>query len=161
MKAEQHVGEVVARLAVEPPHDAEIDRADVAGAVHEHVAGMLIGMEVAVAEHLIEEDGGRLGENGVDVVAGGHDQGLPIVHGNAGDALLRHHPPGRAAPVDGGHAIGGVVGEILGQLRRRGGLEPQIHLDPHGRGEGLDHVDRLQAPQLGLGALDQLAPASA
>ena len=55
-----------------------------------------------------------------------------------------------------GDAVGGIAGEILGQFRRRGGLEPQIHLHPHGRGERLDHVDRLQAPQLGLGALDQL-----
>ncbi len=87
-------------------------------------------------------------------MAGG-DQGLPIVHRDPREPLLRHDPTGGAAPVDRRYAVGGVSGEVLGQLRRRRGLEPQVHFYPHGRGESFDHFDGLQAPQLGLGTLDQ------
>ena len=55
-EAQQHVGEVVARLAVEPAHDAEIDGADIALEIDEHVPGMLVAVEEAVAEGLLEED---------------------------------------------------------------------------------------------------------
>ena len=82
------------------------------------------------------------------IVAGG-DRGLAVVDRDAVDPLLRHHAPGGAAPVDGRHAVGRVAGEILGQLRRCGGLDAQIHLDAHDVGEGLDDFDRLQAPQRG------------
>src|SRR3546814_2858253 len=65
-KAQQHVGEEVARRLVEPPHDAEIDRhqgaVPRAAARDEHVAGMQVGMEEAVAEGLVEERPGARSE---------------------------------------------------------------------------------------------------
>src|SRR3546814_8502876 len=43
---------------------------------------------------------------------------------------------------------------VLRQLGGGGGFEPQIHLGPDRRGEGGDHLHRLQPPQPRLGGLD-------
>ena len=58
-KPDQHVREVIAGGAVEPPHDAEIDDRERALGIDEHVSGMQIGMEETVPEDLVEE--GRRG----------------------------------------------------------------------------------------------------
>ena len=124
-------------------------------AIDEGVAAMHVGMEEAVAEHLIEEGLGALLHDGVGIVAGG-DDGVAVADRNAVDALQRHHALGGAVPVDGRRAIARIVGEILAQLLGRGGLHAQIHLDPHDVGEGAHRIDRLQAAEARLGALDQL-----
>ncbi len=54
-EADQHVREIVAGSAVEPAHDAEIDDGERTRRVDKHVPGMQVGMEEAVAEHLVEE----------------------------------------------------------------------------------------------------------
>ena len=111
-------------------------------------------MEEAVAEHLVEEGGGGLGEDGADIVAGGDERGA-VVDADADDALQRQHALAGAPPVDARHAEIGIAGEILGELGGGGGFEPQIHLDAHRLGEGAHDLDRLQAAQARLGALDE------
>src|SRR5262249_27253352 len=150
-ESQQHVREVVAGLAVEPPHDAEIDGADIAVGIDEHVAGMLVGMEIAVAEHLVEEDRGGLGKHARNVMAGG-EESVAVPQGDAGEAVWRHPPAGRAPPVDGRYAVTWVAGEVGGEFRGGGGLEPQIHLHANRLGKGLDDGNGLQAPQLRLRA---------
>ena len=59
-KADQHVGEIIAGVAVEPPHDPEIDDDDRPRGIDEHVARMHVGVKKAVAEHLVEKGAGRL-----------------------------------------------------------------------------------------------------
>ncbi len=59
-------------------------------------------------------------------------------------------------PVDRWHAIGGVVAEVLGQLRRRCGLHAQVHLQAHLPLEEADHLIGLEAAQLRLAPLDQV-----
>ena len=150
-EAQQHVGEVIAGLAVEPAHDAEIDGADIALGIDEHVAGMLVAVEKAVAEGLLEEDRRGAGQHQIDVEAGGQHRHA-IVHADAGQALQGQHTAGRAPPIDLRHAIGGIPGKVLRQLGGGGRLEPQIDLDPHHGAEGLDHRQRLEAAQPGLAA---------
>ncbi len=98
-KADQHVGEVEAGLAVEPAHDAEIDHGDCAVGIDEHVAGVEIGMEKAVAEYLVEERVGRLAQDILDPVPGGEERGA-VVDADAGDPLDRQHGAARAQPID-------------------------------------------------------------
>ena len=111
-------------------------------------------MEVAVAKDLLEEDRGRLVEHGSDIMAG-VDQGIPVIHRNSRQALLRHDTAGRAPPIDRRHAIGRIAGEIAPQLRGRCRLEPQIHLHSHHFGECFDDFAELEPAQPGLRALDQ------
>jgi hypothetical protein len=68
---EQHVGQITAGAVVEPAHDAEVHGDDVARFVDGHVARVLVAVEEAVAEHLLEKDAGGLGQHLGGVVAGG------------------------------------------------------------------------------------------
>ena len=54
--------------------------------VDQHVAGVHVGVEEAVAEHLVEEHHGRLRQDRVGVVAV-RDQRLALVGGQARDPL--------------------------------------------------------------------------
>ena len=123
--------------------------------IDEGVAAMHVGMEEAVAEHLVEERLGAFAHDGVGIVAG-RDDGVAVADRRADHALERQHAPRRAVPVDGGRAIVGIVGEVLVQLLGRRRLHAQIHLDPHHLGEGVDQLDGLQPAKARLGALDQL-----
>ena len=96
---------------------------------------MHVGVEEAVAEHLVEERLGALLHDGVGIVAGG-DDGVAVADRDAVDPLERQHALGGAVPVDGGRAVAGIVGEVLAQLLGGGRLHAQIHLDPHDVGEG-------------------------
>ena len=107
-KAEQHVREVEAGLAVEPAHDAEIDDGDRAVGVDEHVAGMQIGMEKAVAEHLVEEGSAALRNRSSMRVPGG-DQRRAVVDADARDPLERQHGAAGAPPIDPRHAEVGIA----------------------------------------------------
>ena len=154
-EGDQQLGEIAARVGIDPAHDAEIDRHDAALAVDEGVAAMHVGMEEAVAEHLVEEGLGGLAHDDVGIVAGG-DDGVAVADRDAVDPLLGHHPLRGAVPVDRRRAIVGIVAEVLAQLLRGGGFHAQVHLDPHHVGEGLDRFDRPQPAEARLGALDQL-----
>ena len=57
-KTDQHVREVEAGVAIEPPHDAEIDDGDRAIGIDEHVSGVEIGVEKTIAEDLVEKGSG-------------------------------------------------------------------------------------------------------
>ena len=54
-KAHQDLGQMAPRRQVEPTHDAEIERDDGAVGADQHVAGVHVGVEEAVAKHLVEE----------------------------------------------------------------------------------------------------------
>ena len=114
-EAQQHVGEVVARLAVEAAHDAEIDGPDIALEIDEHVPGMLVAVEEAVAEGLLEEDRRGAGQHQIDVDARGQHP-RAVVHADPGQPLQGQRAPRRPPPIHLRHAIGGIPGEVLRQL---------------------------------------------
>ena len=64
-------------------------------------------------------------------------------------------PAAGAPPVDFGHMIPGVAGEILGQLRGRRRLEAQIHFELDRLLERAHDLDRLQPAQCGSRPLDE------
>src|SRR3546814_18950311 len=68
---DQHVGEIAAGLPVEAAHDADIDRDDSAVGPPPHVAPVLNAVAQAVAEHLVDEDVGCLGETSRSIGGGG------------------------------------------------------------------------------------------
>jgi hypothetical protein len=75
-EAQQQLGQLAAALQAQPAHDAEVERHDGAvGRVDQHVAGVHVGVEEAVAEDLVEEDGGGALEDPVGLQAGG---GQPV-----------------------------------------------------------------------------------
>ncbi len=123
-----------ARGEVDPPHDAEVEGDDPALRVDQHVAGMHVGMEEAVAEHLIEEDHRRLGQDRVGIEAV-PDQLGALVGRQARDPLEGHHPAARAAPVHLRHLEALVLEAVLAELGRGRGLQAQVHLVPGGGGQ--------------------------
>ena len=84
---------------VDAAHDAEVEGHDPALRVDQHVAGVHVGVEEAVAEHLVEEDHRGLRQDGVGVVAV-RDQPLPLVRRQSGHPLEGDHALSGAAPVD-------------------------------------------------------------
>ena len=154
-KAGQHVGQEIAGLLVEPAHDAEIDRDDAALGVHEGVARMHVGMEEAVPEHLIEEGGGGLAQD-FRGVQPHFLQRFQIVDPGAAHPLDGHDPRGGPAPVHGRDPEARIVGKIIGQLGRGGGLHAEVHFHLDGFGEQFDHLDRLQAADPGPVLFQQL-----
>jgi hypothetical protein len=120
----------------------------------EDVAGMHVGVEEAVAEHLLEEHLGGLGQDHVGLEAR-RDQGLALVRGDAAHPLERQDPARGALPVHPRHAKAFVLGAVLGELRSGCCLEPQVHLHPRRGGDGLHHRDR---PEPAAGRLQPLDP---
>ena len=87
-KRDQHVREKIARIAIEASHNAEVYRTEHAIRAHEHVAGMHIGVEEAVAKDLVEEDTGRLLKDRARRNPGGF-QGINLVDRGTFDPLQR------------------------------------------------------------------------
>ncbi len=117
---------------------------------------MHVAVEEAVAEHLVEEDLGRLRHDPVGIEPG-RDQGVALVGGMAGDPLHGQHPAAGPLPVHSRHAKALVVAAVLRQLDRGRRLEAEIDLAAGRGGEDVDHLDRLVVAKLRLGALDQSA----
>ena len=78
-----------------------------------------------------------------------------VVDADPGYPLQRQHGAAGAQPIDPRHAEIRVAGEILGELRGRGSLQAQVHLEPDHLGERLHHLDRLEPSQRGLQPLTQ------
>ena len=156
-EAHQQLGEIAARVAVDPAHDAEIDR-------HDAAAGGRRRCCRRACRHGRSRRGtpGRRRPRrtccmiGVGIVAGG-DDGVAVVDRHAVDPLLGHHALRGAVPVDRGRAVVGIVGEILAQLLRprRPPCAGPSRPAPRRRRPCTD-LDRPQAAEARLGALDQL-----
>ncbi len=153
-KADQHIGEVIAGLPVEPAHDAEIDHRERAVRIDEQIAGMLVGVKKSVAEHLLEKRRRGVAQQIGDRMAGG-DQRAAVVDPDAGDPLGGQHAMPGAPPIDLRYAKARIAGEVFAQLGSGRRLVAQIHLDLDRLRQRLDHLDRLQAAQRRPGALDQ------
>ena len=65
------------------------------------------------------------------------------------DPFEREHVARGAVPVDRRHAEIRIVLGVLRHLGKRGGFEPQIHLDRDRAAQRLDHLDQPQPPRLG------------
>jgi hypothetical protein len=106
-----------------------------------------------VAKHLVEESLRRLAQQRADIVPGGDQRG----------AVVDPMPPMRSvvstrvrcAANRPRHVKCRIAGEILGELRGRRRLEPQIHLDLDRLGQGAHDLDRLQPAQRRARPLDQ------
>ncbi len=136
-------------------HDAEID-GDVLAVVRsvggdEDVAGMHVGVEVAVAEHLGEEelDAGAREPRDVDARLA---QPVHLRDRYAGHPLHHHHLGAAVVPVHGGNEQQRRVLEVASQLRAVRGFARQIELVAQGLLELADDLARTQAlavrPQL-------------
>ena len=154
---EQVAREVVLVEIAEAAHDRAVD-ADVArarriGDLHEDVPGVHVGVEEAVAEHLREEDlHAALGEL-LEVDARGI-QRRDIGYRDAVDALHHEHVASRVVPVHLGHVEQVRVEEVAPQLRGVGRLALQVELVEHDLLVVAYHLDRAQAPPVGMEALE-------
>ncbi len=99
---EEVLGQVVLVADVERAHDAEVD-GGIAGVrwivdQHEDVAGVHVGVEEVVPEHLREEDLHTVRGEHRDVCALG-SQGIHVADGHAADALHDHHIDAAEIPI--------------------------------------------------------------
>ena len=114
-------------------------------------------MEEAVAEHLAEEGFGRFLQQRINNVPGGHERGA-VVDADAIDDSVDGQDDARSAlPIDARHAKAAIAGEILGEFRGGGRLEPQVDLDLDRFFERARDLNRLQPAQRRAGLLDQPA----
>ena len=125
------------------------------GAVDEGVAAVHVGMEEAVAEHLVEEGLGALLHDLVRIVAG-RQQRLAVADRDAVDPLQGQHALGGAVPVDGRRAIARIVGEVLAQLLAAAASMRRSISTRTTSAKARTEFDRLQPAEARLGALDQL-----
>ena len=110
-----------------------------------------LGDERAVAQHLLEESGDQVAEHLVGVEPGGKDR-VPLADSGSRHKLAGQDPARGPFPVRPGQAERLVAGEVVGDLRRRGGLDPEIDLRLQRFGEPVYGVLDPQAPPLGPAA---------
>ena len=103
---------------------------------------MLVTVEEAVAEDLLEEDLGRVLQDQPQIVAF-RQEGRPVVKPDARHPLHGQDALGGIVPLDPGDAIAGVVGEVVRQLAGCRRFQSEVHLDlrkPAEEGNGLDRA---------------------
>ncbi len=147
-EAVQDLGQEATLFRAQPAHDAEIDRDEPAVMVDEQVSGMHVGVEEAVAHGVAQEGLDDVAAELRQVESPGAQRRL-IVERRAVDPFEREHVARGAVPVDRGHAEARIVLGVLGHLRQRGRLEPQVHLDRDRARQRLHHLDEAQPPRLG------------
>ena len=118
----QPVGEV------EMPHDAEIDRHQRAVGRDEDIAGMHVGMEKAVPEHLVEETARRRFGDFLYVMSRRLEPGN-VVDPDTFDPFDDKHRRGGVFEIDPGNMDAAVLGHVVGKLAGGGRLQSQIELD--------------------------------
>ena len=153
-EAQKNFGEEAPLLHAEPAHDAEIDGDEPALRIHEQVAGMHVGVEIAVADGVAQEGLDHRAPERHPVEARRLDC-RQIVEADAVDPGGGEHVAGGQVPFRLRHAEIRIVLGVLRQLRDGGGLEPQIHLDGDGAGQRLHDLQRLEAARIGHHALEQ------
>ena len=97
----QHFGKILAGLAIQPAHDAEIHRMDDPLGIDENIAGMQVGMKKAIPEDLQEKCLRKVRDDGFTV----ETLSVPVyfVHRGSVDPGGRHHAAACAQPVDRWH----------------------------------------------------------
>ena len=123
------LGEPVLVVARELAHDAEIQRDEarigLAFRIHPDVAGVRIGVEEVVAEHLLVEHAHALGGERLAVDAGRVQRG-DVVRRDAAHALHRHRALRRVRPDHFRHVQIGRPGPVAAQQAGIAGLALQV-----------------------------------
>ena len=148
-QAVEDLGQPDARLLVDPAHDAEIDRDDRAVGLHEQIALVHVGVEIAGLDCLLEEGVDQPVGDRVQIMAGG-DQRLAVRDLDAVDPVEGQHPPRSPVPVDRRDLVLVDLRHMLGKFRSAGGLAAQVQLAHRPAAEIGD--DQLRAQALGLAA---------
>ncbi len=154
--------EVLRKIALvgvpERAHDAEVHRDVLAemGAVgrDEDVAGVHVGVEVAVAEHLREEELDARPRQPLEVDAG-LDQPVDLADRDPGHPFHDHDFAAAPVPVDLGHLQQRGIPEISAQLRAVGRLARKVELVRQRLLEFADDVARPETLAVGPQLLDQ------
>ena len=124
-QAIQYFREPIAGLLVDSPHDSEINRHNCAIGFDEEIALVHVGVEIAGLDRLLEEGVDQPLRDFIEVMAGGC-QFFAFGNLDAVNPVQREHAAGCPFPVDVRNLISGDTGHVLGQLRRGGGLTPQV-----------------------------------
>ena len=151
----EDLGKEPALLFAKASGNAHVHRDDHAGGIDEEIAGMHVGMEEAVTQRMAQEGlDQRVGQR-IKVVPGGQKP-VDIRHLDAVDPFHGDDITSGPFPVHGRNAEPGIVLGILGNLRKGGGLQPQIHFDLGGLLERPGHLDRSQPSGMRQEALLQM-----
>ncbi|OSM01499.1 hypothetical protein MAIT1_05315 [Magnetofaba australis IT-1] len=149
-EAVQQIGQIAPRTSRELRGDAEIHHHHGAVLLHQNVARVLVGVEIAVVEHLFKEGGEQRlrhrSANGVITVRVGRQFAeFDPFHPAHGEDLL---PAQATDHLREANAIGTVL-EVAPQLRAVARFDLEIKLIADGLGELLHHLHRLEATPLG------------
>ncbi len=151
-EAVERLGHEAAHDRIDAPHDAEIDRDQVAVRGREQIPLMHVGMEEAVAQGVGQEaPDDRVGQP-LPVDPGGVEARM-VAQGQALDPFSDEDPLGRQLPVGLRHAEARIALRVLGHLGRRRAFQAQIHLEAHALGQRVDEGDGAKPPRLGRDAL--------
>ena len=152
-EAVEDLGEPDPRLAVDPAHDAEIDRGEPAVGKREEIALVEVGVEEAVDHRLAQEGADEDRGERLQIVAG-VDQRLAVGELDAVDPFEGEDAPGGAGPVDRGDEEAALGLEILPELGGGGGFLAQVQLAVGPLAEGGDDHPRPQPRHLAAHRFD-------
>ena len=142
-----------ARAAVDPAHDAEVDRGDPVAGQCEQVALVHVGVEEPIGDRLAQERADeRVGKAGK--VVAGRDERRAVGQLDAVDPLNRHDLVGRARPVDRGDDEIGLCGHAFREFGGRGCFAAEVEFAQRPALERLDREAGAQAHRLGAERLE-------
>ena len=133
-----------ARIVVEPAHDPEVERDDVAVRGDLEVSLVQVRVEVAVAERVEQEETQDAFAQRLAVVARRLDR-LDVARREPLGPAERHHPSRGQEPVHCGNSEPFVLRGIGGEFRCARGFEPQVEFTHDHAFEMGDHIHRSEA----------------
>ncbi len=150
---EQDLGIDPARIFVDPPHNAEIQRHQRSVVGDLQVPLVHVGVEISVAQRVAQKHRQNALADRICIVPLRPDR-LDLARRNAVNPGQRHHPARRQIPFHRRHEKSGVAFGIGGELGRRCGLQPQIQFGCHHAVEMRNNVHRAQPPGRGCQRFD-------
>ena len=142
-EAEQNLGIDAAGIFIDPAHDAEIIGDDVAIRGHLQVALMHVGMEIAVAQRMVQEQMQHPVAQNPAVMACRVNRRI-VGHRHAFGPAQRHHGAARQVPDRLGHLKPLILCRVRGKFRCGRAFQPQVQLAQHHALEMRDHIHRTQ-----------------
>ena len=142
-----------ARAAVDPPHDAEVDRGDPIARQREQISLMQVGMEKAVRDRLPQKGVHQYPRQHRQIIARLHQRGA-VRQLDPVDPFDRQHAAGGTRPIDRRNDEIRLRGHAFGQFGRRRRLAREVQVPCGPALEGFDDEARLQACDLAAHRLD-------
>src|SRR5690606_2994142 len=128
-----------ARVVIDMAHNAKIEQDDAAIGRNLQVAVMHVGMEISIAQSMLQEHAQhRLTQT--DAVMALCVQGLDVGNWRAFGPVRGHHPPRAQMPAHPRHLYTRISLGLGLELARRSSFQPQVKLASHNPFKMLDNI---------------------